>query len=83
MNELLKMYKQRLLAYSITMPILTAFFEILGISLWVSLSENDGWKYGLPFIIVGVFLGVLFSFSYKQMKNKLTKLQNEYNANKK
>jgi Na+/melibiose symporter-like transporter len=79
MNELIKMYKLRLLALVIAAPILIIFFEILGIVLWVSLSNNDGWKYGLPIIIYGILLGILYFFCYKYMKNKLNKIQNEYN----
>jgi Na+/melibiose symporter-like transporter len=83
MNEIVKMYKLRLLVFGITIPILTIFFEILGISLWVSLSDKGGWKYGLPIIVFGVCLGMLYLFCYKHMKNKLIKLQNENNTNRK
>jgi hypothetical protein len=78
MLELIKMHKLRLLIFGISIPILTMFFEILGIVLWTTLN-NDGWKYGLPIIIFGICLFILYSFCYKYMKKKLINVQNEYN----
>jgi ABC-type transport system involved in cytochrome bd biosynthesis fused ATPase/permease subunit len=80
MNDYVKQYELALKACKIMLPLGVAFFEVLGIILWVTLADAGyGLPIGLPIMLLGLLFGVIFFFAIRYMKNKLTKLQNENN----
>jgi ABC-type transport system involved in cytochrome bd biosynthesis fused ATPase/permease subunit len=77
MDTLIKQYEIALKACKVMFPLGVAFFEILGLILWISLADTGyGLPIGLPIMLFGLLFGVIFFFAIKHMSKKLNTLQN-------
>ena len=75
MKHLVKQYELALTACKIVFPLGFLFLEILGIALWIALADTGyGVMIGLPIMLFGVIMGIIFYFSIKYMKRKLKEL---------
>jgi hypothetical protein len=84
MNAFIKQYEVAFKACKISFSAGVAFFELLGLILWVALADTGyGLPIGLSIMLFGCLMGIIFFFAIKYMKKKLIELKNETNAPKK